>query len=259
MKHSIITLPQQMKYSSFVSGVIFSLLFLLSPFCGLAGSNPTQSGPFFDATDQFMKSYVKNGKVDYSGIRQNRSPLNKAWNAAKDVRVTVSNANEYQAYWINVYNLAVIKTIVEHPPVDSPLKIDGIFKSKKHAVGGKNVTLDQIENELLRKPFNDPLIHFVLVCGAKSCPPLINQAYRPETLKSQMKTQAKKAINSAYFCEVKPSEKKVYVSMIMKWYNSDFTQDGATEIQFLNKYRNNPIPKGYQVAFKEYNWDLNDQ
>ena len=39
------------------------------------------------------------------------------------------------------------------------------------------MTLNDLENERLRKPYNDPRIHFALVCAAKGCPGLSREAY----------------------------------------------------------------------------------
>jgi hypothetical protein len=37
-----------------------------------------------------------------------------------------------------------------------------------------------------------------LVCGAIGCPPLINEAYLPNTLEAQLETQTKIALNENF-------------------------------------------------------------
>jgi hypothetical protein len=39
-------------------------------------------------------------------------------------------------------------------------------------IGGKELSLNDIEHRILRKEFNEPTMHFAIVCASKSCPPL---------------------------------------------------------------------------------------
>ncbi|TYA67175.1 DUF547 domain-containing protein, partial [Seonamhaeicola marinus] len=155
---------------------------------------------------------------------------------AQAVNVTKNNVNTYQAFWINAYNLSVIKGIIDNYPTNSPLANAGFFDKVKHNIGGKNITLNDIEHKLLRAQFNDARFHFVLVCGAIGCPPLISEAYLPSTLNTQMDAQTKKALNGN-FLMVNIKKKRVEASQIMEWYKEDFTMNGTTEIDFINTYR----------------------
>ena len=110
----------------------------------------------------------------------------------------------------------------------------------------------------LRAQFNDARFHFVLVCGAIGCPPLISEAYQPSQLNAQLDRQTKLAINGA-FLKVNTKKKRVEVSEIMKWYKEDFTMDGKTEIDFINTYRTEKIPTNYKLNYFSYNWNLNKQ
>ena len=74
-----------------------------------------------------------------------------------------------------------------------------------------------------------------------------------------MEQQTKLALNGDYFVKVNDKKKTVEASEIMKWYNEDFVQNGMTEIEFINKYRTNTIPKNYKLKYFSYNWKLNKQ
>ena len=152
-----------------------------------------------------------------------------------------------------------IKGIVDNYPTSSPLDVTGFFKTKKYNVAGEMVTLNDIENVKLRKKFNDARIHFVVVCGALSCPPIISQAYKPSNVGSLMNRQANNAVNSDFFVKVDDASKTVAVSKIMEWYKEDFVNDGQSTIDYLNKYRKTPIPTDYAVTYQEYNWKVNKQ
>lgn len=214
-----------------------------------------KTAAFFDEADALFGKYVSNGKVDYAAIKKNPESLNGLMALAKDIRVEKSNAKTYQAFWINVYNIATIKGVINNYPLKKVIDVDGFFDKIKYDIGGKAITLNDIENIMLRAEFHEPRFHFVLVCAAKSCPPIINIAYRPETLEKKLQEQTVIALNNPEFVQLK--EKKVLFSKIMDWYNEDFTKNGQTLIQFTNQYRKEKISEDCKEGFYEYDWNLN--
>ncbi|GAA3616966.1 hypothetical protein GCM10022396_39290 [Flavivirga amylovorans] len=213
---------------------------------------------FFEKADSFFKANVANGKVAYSKINANKEALNEVLKLAETVSVSKSDAENYQAFWINAYNLSVIKGIINNYPTKSPLDHAGFFDKTTYSLGGKKITLNDIEHKLLRAQFNDARFHFVLVCGALGCPPLINKAYLPSTLNAQMDVQTKKALNGS-FLKVNTKKKRVQASQIMEWYKKDFTMNGKTEIDFINTYRTEKIPNNFKLSYFPYNWTVNKQ
>ncbi|RKS55114.1 uncharacterized protein DUF547 [Gillisia mitskevichiae] len=230
----------------------FSLLILLISSFSFA----QESSKFLDASDDFLKHYVSNGRVKYAEIKQNPNELQELLSLVKQVKVSTENPDAYKAFWINAYNIAVINGIVKQYPVKSPMDIEGFFSTKTHSLGQKSVTLDDIEKKFLLGNYpEEARFHFVLVCAAIGCPPIITEAYRPETLEKQLQQQAVKAMNSSDF--VKIQKDKVLLSELMKWYQKDFTRKGGTLLDYVNKYRNTPIPDNLKIEFYNYNWDLN--
>ena len=232
-----------------------NILFL---FLLLSGTITAQdNSAFFEQADDFFSTYVENGKVKYAEIKQNPKALNDLLALAKTAEVSPEEEAEYKAFWINAYNLAVINGIIKEYPVGSPMDVVGFFNKKKHSLGQQSVTLDQIEHDLLFENFPDEeRFHFVLVCAAKSCPPLISEAYKPATLEEQMQRQTENALNDPQFIRVNGN--KILFSEIMKWFNEDFTGDGSSLIQYANRFRKNKLPANAEVGFYKYDWDLND-
>lgn len=211
---------------------------------------------FFDKADTFFKTHVKSGRVDYKTIKSNPATLDELLTIAKGIKVNKGNAKTYQAFYINAYNLAVIKGIVNKFPTKSPLDIKGFFDKTNYSLGGKETTLNDLENKLLRKNFpSEARFHFVLVCAGLGCPPIISEAYKPNTLESQLQRQAKIALNNPNFIKVKGN--KVQLSQIFEWYKGDFTQNGS-EIEYINKFRKEKIPSKAKVSYYKYNWSLNN-
>ncbi|SDX15831.1 Protein of unknown function, DUF547 [Lutibacter oricola] len=221
--------------------------------------NSQETAVFFKKANTFFKANVSNGKVAYNSIHKNQAELNELLMLAKNIKVDKSTKNEYQAFWINAYNLTVIKGIIDNYPTKSPLSIGGFFDKTTYELGSTKTTLNNIEHQFLRGNFNDARFHFVLVCGAIGCPPLIAEAYMPSTVNKQLEKQTKLALNGDYFITVNAKKKKVIGSEILKWYKEDFTMNGASEIDFINKYRTEKIPSNYKLTYSTYNWNLNKQ
>jgi len=211
---------------------------------------------FFNKADSFLSKHVKNGKVAYADIKNNTAELDAILELAKEISVPKSNAKAYQAFWINGYNLTVIQSVVKNYPMKSPLDKAGFFDKTKHRIGGKSITLNDIENKQLRGGFpEESRFHFVLVCAGLGCPPIINGAYNPSTLEKQLQEQTIKAINNPSFIQVQKN--KVKISQIFEWYKGDFIKNGSL-VAYINTYRKEKLPANAKVSYYPYDWTLND-
>ncbi|WP_299218038.1 DUF547 domain-containing protein [uncultured Aquimarina sp.] len=210
---------------------------------------------FFTKSDAFFKEHVTDGKVDYKTIKNDPATLDELLDIAAGISVSKSDAKTYQAFFINGYNLSVIKGIVNNYPTKSPLDIKGFFDKVIYTLAGKSTTLNDLENKILRKNFpTEARFHFVLVCAGLGCPPIIPEAYKPSILEKQLQRQTTIALNNPNFIKVKG--KKVQLSQIFEWYKDDFTQNGS-EIDYVNQFRKEKIPAGAKVSYYSYNWSLN--
>lgn len=212
---------------------------------------------FFSKADDFLKKNVASSKVDYQAIKTNPEAINNLVKMIEKTDFTKENVTTQKAFLINSYNILLIKGIVSKYPTKAPTDIAGLFDKTTYLVAGKKYTLNDIENKLIRAKYNDARVHFVLVCGANGCPPLINSAYLPETLEKQLDKQTKTALNNPNFIKVNTSSKKVEVSQIFEWYNGDFVSKGQTLIDFINKYREVKIDSKFKVTYYTYDWTLN--
>ncbi|MEP2936042.1 MAG: DUF547 domain-containing protein [Gilvibacter sp.] len=226
---------------------------LLFPLFGF-GQSPSD---FNNQIDVFFATHVSGGKVDYKTIEGNQATLNELLELAQNVSLSSASAAQVKAFWINAYNLAVIKGIVDNYPIKSPLDKKGFFDKTTYSLAGKKITLNDIENNMIRPVYNDARIHFVLVCGANGCPPIINKAYKAASLDSQLQEQTKKALNNDTFIRVKGN--KVQVSEIFKWYREDFMTSKSNLIDYINQFRKTPIATDAKVSYYTYDWKLNAQ
>lgn len=212
--------------------------------------------------DGLLRANVANGKVDYAAFKASGEFAGFLQSLATTSPDGMS-ANEKLAFWVNAYNALVIRNVNDNPGIKQPLDVAGFFDKKKFTVAGRQVTLNQIENEIIRPTFKEPLIHFGLVCAARSCPPLINKAYTEGNVRSQLAANAE-----AYLADTKQNRydaatKTLYLSKIFEWYKEDFGGNEAGMIEFAKKHGPDGMKSalasasGVTVKFNEYDWTLN--
>lgn len=211
--------------------------------------------PDHSSWTQLLAKYVDpQGQVNYQGLKTDQANLDAYLQllASNPVQEEWSRA-EKLAYWINTYNAYTIKLILNHYPVKSIMDIEGgkAWDKVWIKLGNKSYSLNQIENEIIRPQFNEPRIHFAVNCAAKSCPPLLNEAWMPATLESQLEQRTKAFINNSAYNTIKPAS--VQVSKLFEWYQQDF----GNTITYLNKFSTTTIKSNASVTYREYDWALN--
>ena len=205
--------------------------------------------------DGLLKKYVtSSGKVNYAGFKTDKAKLKKYLDLLKANPPKSSWSRDEQiAYWINAYNAHTINLVIQQYPVSSILKIKGgkVWTAVKLSVGGKSITLSDIEKKVLIGKYKESRIHFAINCAAKSCPPLMNKAWKGSTLNLDLNKQTKAFINNQKFNRV--SSSSVKLSKIFEWYAKDFG-DVKT---YINKYSVVKASSKAKITYNEYDWSLN--
>ncbi|MBK8621072.1 MAG: DUF547 domain-containing protein [Saprospiraceae bacterium] len=172
---------------------------------------------------QLLTKYVDHkGKVNYNGLKKDIAILEKYTNSlSDDVLFETGTKKEKLVLWINTYNAYTLLLVTKNYPIQS---IKDVYNGKPWdeiwiRIGKKKYSLNQIENDIIRPQFDEPRIHFVLNCAAKSCPPLLNKALTPQNLETSLDTATKNFIRSA---ENELAENKVVISSLFDWYREDF-------------------------------------
>ncbi len=215
-----------------------------------------QSEQLEQITNDFFQANVSNGLVKYKELSEEKSQLDQLIQLYGMEQLSVAESNKAKAYYINAYNLFVIKALVEAYPANSPQEIPGFFTAKNHLLAGEKISLNAIEKEKLN-PAKDPRLHFALVCGAKGCPPLANYAFTADNLDSLLNMQTKVALNDTTFLRENMSKQELGLSQIFKWYEADFKQEKKTLLEYINSFRENAISSEMSIVFYEYDWTIN--
>lgn len=213
--------------------------------------------PGHSAWNALVKRYVdERGNVDYAGLRDDEQALDAYLNSlAAAAPAEGWTRNERLAYWINAYNAYTFKLILNNYPVQKITNLHGgePWKVKWIELAGNTYSLNQIEHDVIRPRFNEPRIHFALVCAAKSCPPLANEAFTAGNLDRLLEARTRNFINNERYNQTAGDRPKI--SSIFDWYGEDFG-DVRT---YLNNYLDEPIPAGTELAYADYDWSLNEQ
>ena len=234
-----------------------TLVLVLVPAIGYTQGEKQAQKEIFSDFEEFIYNNVYFGLVDYEKLNGTRKDLNKIVTKIEYADLEGFTEKERKAFYINSYNILVIKQVVENYPIKSPMDVDGFFKSKKNLLANEMLTLDEVESEKLNTK-EDPRIHFALGCAARSCPLFPDEAYIPEKLENQLEFRSWYVLSSSNYIYVKPEEKTVLFNKIFDWYSDEFLQNSESLIQYANQYRERKIPVSYSIDFQEYDWSLND-
>ncbi|MGA9638491.1 DUF547 domain-containing protein [Flavobacterium sp.] len=215
---------------------------------------------FFEQTNEFLKKNVTaEGKIDYITLKKSPGELMYILSNVEKLDATFTDKNLAKAFWINIYNLQVIKGVLDTYPFKNVNQIPNFFKGNYFIVIQQELTLDDVENTILRELLFDPAIHFALSSASNGGAPLLNEAYMPKTIEEQLKTQASRVINSKSYYKINKDEKSIALPKIFEWYKKDFVTQYFNEIDFLNIFSEKRIDNKLSVTTYDFDWTLNQK
>ena len=256
--------------------LLTGLLPLLVSLCGIAPDAQAAEPPPAQVNvprgldhqkfDALLKKYVNDqGLVNYTAWKANAdnvSALNAYLKGFAAKPEKPAEGNERAAALANAYNAGVLSWILQNYPTESVWETKDPFTAKRYTIGGEQVALNDIENGALR-----PLIgigaHSILVCAARSCPPLQRTAYTAGSFESQNAKAYRVWLGRSDLNAFDAAKKTAEISSIFKWYKEDFEKAGGVKKVLAEKApeKDRAFLAGsdYEVSYLSYNWGLNDQ
>ena len=212
--------------------------------------------------------------VDYGALAKDASlPASDYRLLLKELAIfepgTLKNKEGQIAFWVNVYNIAAMKTIIDHYPVDSirSRKIHWLgcpWGAKVIKVGGREYSLDEIEHSILLDGFRDLRIHFAINCASVSCADLLTVPYRAATLYQQLERQGRKLLaNREKGLRIDRERNIVYLSQIFKFDRKRFEALDGGVLAFIRPFVTDRdrdiISRGSpKTEYLDYDWSAND-
>lgn len=238
---------------------------------------------------EILETYVRDGLVDYRTLKANRPQIDTFIKEISSVEQDEYNGwtrSRQLAFWINTYNGWFLRIVIDHYPIqktrligfiypeNSVQQIAGIWDKTRLRAAGRQVSLNDIEHNILRAQFKEPRVHFAIVCASIGCPLLKNEPYLPEILESQLEASVRDFVMNPAKILLNREKNKISLSKIFKWFVDDFASfadDGwkkvyseeAGPVAFVSKY----LPAGdaafistrpLAVDYLEYDWSLNE-
>lgn len=220
--------------------------------------------------DRVLKARVRDGLVDYQALKASPGDLDGYLAELAAVNEPVFDkwtAPQRLAFLINLYNAATLRLIADHYPIKSIKKIGGLFRGPWDQpvvrLFGRTITLDVLEHQILRVQFDEPRLHFAIVCAARGCPPLRAEAYTAGQLEQQLNDQGKVFLRTASKNSVDLPTRTLTLSPIFKWFAADFERGHGSVIRFVapffpDRIRRELDKSGWRVKYSAYDWSLNE-
>jgi hypothetical protein len=212
---------------------------------------------------QVLAVHVKDGVVDYPGVQRDDRFSTYLTQLDRVDPQALPTRQERLAFWINAYNAFAIKGILDRY---SPMTLVGRYRyfiGQDYWIGGKTINLYDLERQVLIKQFQEPLIHFAIVCASTSCPKLQTWTYEPDQLDVQLDRMAREFINDPTRNRFDRTQKVASLSMIFKWFEDDFSKAAGSVLAYITQYVNDPeliqdlMQSDYRIEYLDYDWSLN--
>lgn len=244
------------------------MAFLASIFSSLVAAPTIHVSAGIDTKpwDALLKKYVNDqGFVAYEKWKSDTADM-KALDAFLDRYASAppqpAEGAEEIASLINAYNAFTIRWMLQTYPTESIRALDDSFGGARWKIGGRTISLDEIEHKNLR-PLIGWKVHATIVCAARSCPPLQREAFTAENLDALIEQAYRAWLAREDLNRFEPDKNRAIVSPIFKWFKGDFTGDGELP-KVLARYapeRHRAFVEkaDVKIDYLDYNWGLNDQ
>ncbi|MBN2530474.1 MAG: DUF547 domain-containing protein [Deltaproteobacteria bacterium] len=258
------------------------MVFTMSPFSN-AQQTATVHAPVcveFDHSHAnftaILKKVVEGKKVNYRVLKKDADFLSRYLHDLSAVcksDFSRFSSSQKLAFFINAYNAYTLKLIVTHYPIKSIQQISSGAGDAWHQpivalnnLFGQNITLDYLENKVIRPRFKEPRIHFALNCASRGCPPLRAAAYTPKGLYQQLNDVTRAFMANRSENQYEAQKNVLRLSKLFKWYATDFGGEDQLAAFFIQygpseqaKVVQNAIESGTppHLEFNAYDWDLN--
>lgn len=276
-----------MKISSLLGLVSAGMLTLTT---SILPASANMANDIYASWDSDLNKYVdRDGYVNYRSWKANRSGVDSFLASGSKISAedySQMSKEQKLALWINLYNAGTIKQILDHYPIhktglnfypDSSIRqIDGVWDKYKLQAAGKQVSLSDIENKILRAEFKEPLIHFAINCASHGCPKILNHSYKSETVYKEMEASAHAFVNDTNKNRIDIKKQKLELSRIFEWFGDDFKEryggNGiagrsnreSAVLNFILKHVDIPQREmirsnQFALSYRPYDWSLNEQ
>lgn len=161
---------------------------------------------------------------------------------------------------INAYNAFIIRTVLDHYPVEGIRSIPGAFTTEAHVFGGRKYSLDEIEHTAVA--LGGYRVHSTIVCASRSCPPLDRRAYAAADLSAHEDERMRAWMSRPDLYRFDPAKNVARLPKYFDWYRRDFEKAGISRLLSMyapERDREWLAQGGFKIEYLDYDWTLNDR
>jgi len=203
---------------------------------------------------------------------------------------TLSSIEAQRAFWINTYNLLMVKAVIAFKVQRSSREVGAFFSRAAFRIAGMRFSANDIEHGVLRGNAGHPYlpgpqfratdprlgyvlpldvrVHFALNCAAHSCPPI--RSYDADRLDDQL-TLAAQSFAAGGGVVIDAASRTASLSRIFLWYSRDFPalpgsrSRRAAALHYIAQFLpDSPQraavlddPHSFHITVQKYDWSLN--
>lgn len=218
---------------------------------------------------ELLQSYVSAGPdgvnlFDYGALKANAADsaaLDAYIAMFADLAISELPRDEQYVAWINLYNAVTVQYIRDEYPTKSIKdSLFGPWKKIFTTAEGREISLNDIEHEVLRKDWDEPRTHYAVNCASFGCPNLKPTAWITDTLEEDLDAAARAYINHPRGVTIR-KDGRLQVSTIYKWFKKDFGTKEAKVIEHLLQYAEPELAEQIRarpdIKSYAYDWSLN--
>ena len=248
--------------------IFLSLIFALCITPAWAQESDLHS-PWDTILSQYLSEHADGvNRFDYDALRTNtedRARLEQYINDLSTQKPSLMEHDHAFAFWANLYNAVTIKVILDAAPSRSIRQIRprpwniGPWGQDRVTVEGRNLSLNNIEHDIMRDEFESAQVHYTVNCASMGCPNLKTTAWRGDTLSADIEAAARAYINHPRGVTV--TDRGLVVSNIYQWFKADFGGDNDGVMAHLLEYAEPDLVAAInanpRIVGHEYDWALN--
>jgi hypothetical protein len=259
------------------ASIALALTPLLSPLDPQGEGAPAGFDHTHAAWTRVLAEHVEGDRFDYEALAKERGELDaylETLHGVTPAELAGWSRTQRYAFWINVYNANTIRLIVDHYPLDSIKDLSTVFEKiwdrefipmpELHPKGkGDDLSLDDVEHQILRPRFEDARVHVAVNCASLGCPPLRPEAFVAERLEAQLDDQARRFVSDDLRNRFDLGNRRAEVSQLFNWFSGDFQRDAGGAREWLAEFADEELASWLRedrptLSFLPYSWELND-
>ncbi|MEO1027616.1 MAG: DUF547 domain-containing protein [Pseudomonadota bacterium] len=203
-------------------------------------------------------------RFDYGALKDNAADsaaLDAYIDRFATMKISELPRDEQYVAWINLYNAVTVQYIRDRYPTKTiKNSLFGPWKKIFTTAEGRQISLNDIEHEVLRKDWSEPRTHYAVNCASFGCPNLKPTAWETATLEEDLTAAARAYINHPRGVTIR-KDGALQVSTIYKWFKKDFGTKEAKIIEHLLQYAEPELAAKINarpdIKSYKYDWSLN--